>query len=49
MIDNVHINCDRCIATMIMMIITTITLKKYKYDDFKRYEYNDLNKNFENN
>ena len=27
MINNVHINCDRCIATMIMMIITIITPK----------------------
>ena len=27
MIDNVYINCDRCIATMIMMIITIMAFK----------------------
>ena len=46
MIDNVYINCDRCIATMIIMIITIIMFKKYEYDDFKRFEYDDLDESF---
>ena len=52
MIDNVYINYDRCFATMIMIIITIITSKRYEYNNFKRHEYDDLNdfdENFENN
>ena len=50
MIDSVQINCDRCIAIMIMMMIT---FKRHEYNDFKRYKYdndlNDFNENFEDN
>ena len=48
MINNVQINCDRCITIKIM-----ITFKRYEYNDFKKHEYNndfnDFNDNFEDN
>ena len=39
MINSVHVNCDRCITTMFMMIIATIASKKHKYDNLKRHKY----------
>ena len=51
-----HINCDRCIATMMMIIITILTskemnimisknIKKNKYNDFKdKFKINNENR-----
>ena len=49
MIDKMHINCDRYIATMMMMIMTILTFKEISIiisKDIKRYKYDDLEKKF---
>ena len=52
MIDKIYINCDRYITTMMMIIITTLTIKKMNImilKGIKRDEYNDLEEKFKTN
>ena len=52
MIDKMHIDCDRCIAMMMMIMITTLTFEKMSLmisKGIKRDEYGDFKKKFKTN